>query len=80
MNNTMAMLWVGVVFMTLMGLLATYNLQRFVRGRYVAERHTEGAMKALMVLIRWCWAVIWAVGAIMFFFGALCLAKYTMSQ
>ena len=37
-------------------------------------------MKGLMVLIRWCWAIIWAVSAALFFFGAFWLAWYTLSQ
>ncbi len=37
-------------------------------------------MKGLTALIRWCWAVIWAVSAILFFLGAFWLAKYTLSQ
>lgn len=73
-------LWIGVVFLILAGLLATYNLQRFVRGRYFAEWHSEGVTKSLLGLIRWCWAIIWAVSASMFFFGAFWLAKYTLSQ
>ena len=73
-------LWVGVVFLILAGLLGTYNFQRYVRGRYFAERHSEGATKALVGVIRWCWALIWAVGASLFFFGAFWLAKYTLSQ
>lgn len=73
-------LWVGVVFMTVMGLLATYNLQRYVRGRYFAEVHSEGVTRSLLGLVRWCWAVIWAVCAGMFFVGAFFLAQYTRSQ
>ena len=73
-------LWVGVVFLILAGLLATYNLQRYVSGRYFAERHSEGATKALLGLIRWLWAIIWAGSASMFFFGAFWLIKYTLSQ
>ena len=80
MDNAMVMLWVGVVFLILGGLLATYNLQLHVRGRYRAEWLTEGATKGVMVLIRWCWAIIWAVGAILFFIGALWLARYALSQ
>jgi hypothetical protein len=75
-----AQLWGGVVFLTCAGLLAMYNLQRFVRGRYRAEALTEGAMKGLMALIRWCWAVIWAGSAVLFLVGAFWLAKYTLSQ
>jgi hypothetical protein len=75
-----AQLWVGVVFLILAGLLATYNLKRYVSDRYRAESLTEGAMKGLMVLIRWCWAIIFAVSAIGFFLGAFWLAKYTLSQ
>ena len=80
--NTMiaAQLWGGVVFLIALGLGLTYHFQLYVRGRYVAERHTEGAMKALMVLIRWCWAIIWAVCAILSFVGSFWLAKYTLSQ
>jgi len=73
-------LWIGVVFLVSAGLLATYNLQRYVRGRYFAERHSEGATKALLGVIRWCWAIIFAVGAIMFFVGAFWLIKYTLAQ
>ena len=79
MDNTIGMLWVGVVFLFLAGLLSTYNLQRFVRGRYRAERLTEGATRGLMAFIRWCWAIIFAFGAIMFFVGAFLLAKFTLS-
>jgi hypothetical protein len=80
MNSTIVMLWVGVVFLILAGLLATYKFQLYIRGRYRAEWLTEGAMKGLMALIRWCWAIIWAVCAILFFVGALWLARYALSQ
>ena len=73
-------LWVGVAFLILAGLLATYNLQRYVRGHYFAERHSEGATKALLGLIRWSWAIIWAASVSMFFFGAVWLIKFTLSQ
>lgn len=73
-------MWVGVVFLILAALLATYNLQRHVRGRYLAEWHSGGATKALLGLIRWCWAILWAVIAGIFFFGAFWLAKYALSQ
>ncbi len=80
MNSTMVMLWVGVVFLILTGLLATYYLQLYVRGRYRAEWLTEGAMKGVMALIRWCWAIIWAVSAILSFAGVFWLARYALSQ
>ena len=80
MDNTNVMLWVGVVFLTGAGLLATYWLQRFIRGRYKAELLTTGAMKGLMALIPLCWAVIWAIAAVMFFFLAYCLARFAITH
>ena len=79
-NTMAAQLWGGVIFLIALGLLLTYNFQRFVRGRYFAEWHSEGAINVLMGVIRWCWAIIWAVGAILSFLGAFWLAKYTLSQ
>ena len=80
MNGTIAMLWVGVVFLLLAGLLGSYNVQLFVRGRYFAEWHSKGATRVFLELIRWCWAIIFAGGTIMFFVGAFWLAKFALSQ
>jgi hypothetical protein len=80
MNSTIATLWIGVVFLVLAGLLTGYNFYRFVKGRYFAEWHSAGATRALLGLIRWCWALIFAEGTIMFFVGAWWLANYALSQ
>ncbi|MDB5337271.1 MAG: hypothetical protein JWN70_2890 [Planctomycetaceae bacterium] len=73
-------LWVGVVFLVLVGLIALSNLRLFVRGRYFAEQHSEGVEKGLWGLIRWFWAIVWLVSAILSFFLAHWLVNYILAQ
>ena len=75
-----AQLWLGVVLLTLGGVFLAYGVKEHVSGRYFAERHSEGATKAFLGLIRWCWAILHAICAIVCFVGAVWLAKFALSQ
>lgn len=73
-------LWGGVVLLIVGGLLSAYICQELVRGRSFAERHSEGATKAFLELIRWAWAVLAAMFGWLCFLGAFWLVKFVLSQ
>jgi len=73
-------LWAGVVFLILGGMLMLSQLRLYIRGRYFVEMHSAGVEKGLWAVMRWFWAVVWAVSATLFFFAAYWLIKYILSQ